>query len=148
MDKSKLKRLISLQEGYRQFAYDDATGLSVHGKGKISIGYGRNLEEKGISPIEADMMLDNDIDYFMQQLESKLDFFDKLDEVRKAVLVDMAFNLGIKGLLEFKNMISFMEKKNYIEASKQLLDSDAARHLVKRYNDLAIMLVSGEWVFA
>jgi GH24 family phage-related lysozyme (muramidase) len=48
----KCKNLLKSQEGFRQFPYKDTTG-------NTTIGYGRNLEVRGIFQEEAGMMLDN-----------------------------------------------------------------------------------------
>lgn len=70
--------------------------------GKLTIGIGRNLEDRGISQKEAYAMLEQDIVDCEQQLIDEIpQGYTKLDEVRQSVLLNMCFNLGIKGLLEF-----------------------------------------------
>jgi lysozyme len=147
MDMQKLKKLITMQEGYRQFPYDDATGLSVQAPhGKITIGIGRNIQDKGIDITEADKMLEDDLNYLVPKLKAALPYFDNLGDVRQGVLVDIAFNLGFNGLMEFKNMLALIEQQKFHEASLELLNSKAANQLPRRYKDNATMLDAGEWV--
>ena len=77
--------------------------------GKLTIGIGRNLDDRGISQKEAYAMLERDIlDFEKQLLEEIPDVYNGLDEVRQSVLLNMCFNLGIKGLLGFKNTLDFI----------------------------------------
>jgi len=74
--------------------------------GKLTIGVGRNLDDRGISEEEAFYLLDNDIADCVTDLQSHLSWFNRLDDVRKAVLVDMCFNLGIGRMMKFENMLA------------------------------------------
>jgi lysozyme len=77
--------------------------------GKLTIGIGRNLDDWAISQTEAYVLLDNDLHNCEQQLLDEIpEIYNGLDEVRKLVLLSMCFNLGIKGLLEFKNILAFI----------------------------------------
>src|SRR5713101_3726055 len=62
--------------------------------GKLTIGVGRNLDDRGISEDEAAMLLDNDIRFVWKELSRVLPGFTLLDETRQNVLMDMCFNLG------------------------------------------------------
>ena len=55
MDRQLLRSQLERHEGLRLKPYRDTVG-------KLTVGYGRNLEDVGISRDEADFMLDNDID--------------------------------------------------------------------------------------
>ncbi len=66
--------------------------------GKLTIGIGRNLEDRGISQKEAYAMLERDILDFEQQLLNEIpDVYNGLDEVRQSVLLNMCFNLESRG---------------------------------------------------
>jgi lysozyme len=112
---------------------------------KLTIGVGRNLEAKGISEDEALFMLDNDIVYFEEQLRVRLPSFRDITPCRQAVLVNMAFNLGVNGLLNFKKMLNALENEDFTEASAQLLNSRYAVQVGNRAHELAEQLQSGEW---
>lgn len=124
MDLQKLKQSIKKHEGLRLKPYQCP-------KGKTTIGYGRNLTDNGITQIEADSMLDRDLLNTKLELEDSIKFFHKLDDVRQNVLIEMAFNMGLPNLLEFKNTLKFMEKSDFINASIEMLDSAWHRDFVK-----------------
>lgn len=134
----KLKKLIKLHEGYRQFAYQDTVG-------KLTVGIGRNLEDKGVTETEALMMLDNDIAYFIDRLQIQLPFFNGLDEVRRAVLINMCFNLGINGLLCFVKTLKLIDERKYNLAADEMLNSKWATQVGDRAIELSDMMKTGQW---
>jgi lysozyme len=134
----KLKVLLMNQEAFRQFPYTDTTG-------NLTIGYGRNLISRGISETEASNLLDDDITYFSDKLNQTFTFFDKLDPVRQVVLVDMCFNLGFNGLLQFKNMISAISSKKFMEAAYYMVNSKAYSQDTERYKQLVYMMETGKF---
>lgn len=97
----------------------DHLNLGVYDKHSII----SKLEQRGITKEESRYLLSNDIDYFIAELTKSLTWFEKLPETAKIVLVDMAFNLGVNGLLKFKNTLALTEKGQYISASKEMLNS-------------------------
>ena len=135
--RSKLKNLLTLHESYRQFPYVDTTG-------HVTIGIGRNLSTRGVSTSEALSLLDDDIFYFTSKLSNILPYFNDLDYSRQIVLVDMCFNLGVNGLLEFSQMLSAIEMKDWNKAADEILNSKAAHQDVNRYEQLAYIMKTGE----
>lgn len=113
--------------------------------GKLTIGVGRNLEDRGITKSEAMYLLSNDIADVIHQLKEKLPVFNVLDQTRQDVLVDMAFNMGVGGLLEFKNTLASIEKGHYRKASKQMLQSKWAKQVPNRAGELSEMMKTGEY---
>lgn len=110
-----LKRAIILHEGMKLKPYKDTVG-------KLTIGIGRNLDDCGISEDEALSMLDHDLTRCQLEL-LQYKWYSELDEVRKGVLIELVFNMGLTKVLMFKNMISFLSIKDYENAAKELLDS-------------------------
>ena len=100
--------------------------------GKLTIGYGRNLEANGISRSEANMLLANDIHNSIFQCEKNILYFKELSDNVQEVLVDMCFNMGIGGLLGFKNMLTAIAKGDFEEAKRELLNSNYAKQLPGR----------------
>lgn len=129
--------LLKLHEGLKLKPYRDTVG-------KLTIGYGRNLDDVGITVEEATRMLHHDIAQCIKQLET-LAAFSGLDEVRRAVLIDMTFNLGFAGILGFKKMWKAIEAGNYDRAADEMLDSRWARQVGQRSVRLARMMKTGEW---
>lgn len=111
---------------------------------KTSIGYGRNLDDNGISIYEAEMLLQNDVNHILRQLETVI-WYMLLDDVRKAVIVNMAYNMGIQGMLGFKKMIAAIQKQDWETAAKEMLDSDYGRELKTRATELSKQLETGKW---
>ncbi len=112
--------------------------------GALTIGVGRNLDARGISKAEAMYMLDNDLKECINQLQTHLsDIYVTLNETRRLVLVNMCFNLGIFGLLQFRKTIAFLRAKDYESASKEMLNSKWATQVGNRAKELAEMMRKG-----
>jgi lysozyme len=134
--RAKIHRILLAHEGSRSYPYTDTVG-------KITIGIGRNLTDRGISQSEIDFLLENDIDYFLSYLVKTYTWFSKLPEGKQAALVDMCFNLGTKGFSEFKLMLNSLSASDFKSAAQQMLDSKWASQVGQRANDLASMIRSG-----
>ncbi len=111
--------------------------------GKLTIGVGRNLEDKGISHDEAMMLLRNDIAEVTAQLE-RFDWFRALGPVRRKVLIDMCFNLGMAGLMGFKQMIEALKRADYERAADEMVSSKWYRQVGERGRRLERMMRTGE----
>lgn len=110
-------------EGFVRYAYLDS-------KGYWTIGHGRCIDARvggGITQTEAGMLLRNDIANTIAQLDAVMLWWVSLDDVRARVLVDMAFNMGIAGLLEFHKMLGHVERGEWDAAADDMLDSNYAR---------------------
>jgi lysozyme len=127
--------LIKTHEGLRLNVYQCTAG-------KKTIGYGRNLDDNGISKDEADFMLRNDVKETISCLE-RYEWFNGLNNARRIAMIDMTFNLGLTRLLYFKKMIAAINARDYTEASKQMLDSRWARQVGNRATTLAKMMANG-----
>jgi lysozyme len=130
----------------QQIKSDEGERLRVYKctKGKNTIGYGRNLDDNGISKQEAEMLLINDLHRVEEGLQ-RHDLIDGHDYVRRAVLYNMAFQLGINGLLGFTNMIAAYRIKDYRTAAEEMLDSLWATQTPKRAKRLSDQMLTGEW---
>ena len=134
---SMAKKLLQKHEGLRLRPYIDTTGNET-------IGYGRNLKAEGISASEAEHLLANDIVNHYKALTDNLPWFKSLDDVRQLALLDMCFNLGIDGLLRFKNMLEAIEKQQWTRAAICALSSKWATQVHGRAVDISNMLQTGE----
>ena len=113
--------------------------------GKLTIGIGRNLDDRGISQKEAYAMLERDIQDCEQWLIDEIpEVYNKLDEVRQSVLLNMCFNLGIKGLLEFKNTLSFIGAGDWERAANNMLASKWAKQVGMRAIELSELMRKGK----
>jgi lysozyme len=133
--RSKLRLILLKHEGYETHPYVDT-------EKKITIGIGRNLTDNGIRPTEIDMMFFNDTEYFYHFLDNRFDWFAELNEARQIALIDFCF-IGTHKFLEFKKMIAALARKDYESAANEVLDSDYAKQVGQRANDIAEILRSG-----
>lgn len=133
VDMRSLTEQLILHEGLRQNPYYCTAG-------KLTIGVGRNLEAVGISKSEAMFMLENDIIRVMSELDEHLPWWRDLSQVRRHVLVDMAFNLGIFGLMKFQNALKAMQEERWADAAVEMLDSRWAQQVGNRAKTLANMM--------
>lgn len=132
---------IKEDEGCVLYAYDDHLGYST-------IGYGRLIDRRkggGISQDEAEYLLNNDIDRVMDELSWKLSWYDTLDDARQAVLLNMAFQLGVAGLLKFKNTLAYIEAGDYENAAANMLKSKWATQTPARAKRMADQMRTGQW---
>lgn len=112
--------------------------------GKLTIGYGRNLEDNGIYDKEADMMLANDLVHIKRDLKAVFGWrVEKMSDSREAAFLDMLYNMGLGVFLEFKKMIAAVKADNWEEAAKQALDSEWAKQVGQRAITDAEMIRKG-----
>lgn len=136
MSFSNLRAMLIRHEGIRLKAYKDT-------EGKLSIGVGRNIEELGITQLEALMMLDNDIKRVVNEAADKFDWYKSMNIPRQDVLLSMLFNLGMPKLLEFKAMLSALSFQNYEKAADEMLNSAWANQVGERATELATVMRRG-----
>lgn len=138
---SKLQKLVEQDEGRVPYAYQDSLGYWT-----IGVGF---LIDKRKGARVPDAVINFWFEYEMSQTEAALraalPWVATLDEVRYAVLANMAYNLGVPGLLKFKNTLSMIEGGRYADASSAMLDSLWASQVKGRAKRLAEMMRSGEW---
>lgn len=113
--------------------------------GKRTIGYGRNLDDKGITEFEANWMLEFDLEQCIQDLRRNFPFFQSLTDARKAVLIDMRLQMGGKGFRSFKRMLAAVARGDYSDAAHELLDSKYAIQTPARAENNAHILRTGEF---
>jgi lysozyme len=131
--------LIKKHEGLKLKPYIDTVG-------KITIGYGRNLDDVGITELEAEILLEHDVERAVLGLSHCFIWYPNLDDVRKAVLIDMVFNLGIQGFLTFIMTIKHLSREEYDLAADTMLDSKWAHQVGGRALELSEMMRTGQWL--
>lgn len=133
-----LKKTLIRDEGERLKLYKCTAG-------KLTIGIGRNIEDRGISKDESDLMFNNDIKGVIDGLRSSFLFFDELSPIRQLVLANMAFNLGKTRLLKFKKFIAALAVRDYTLAASEMMDSDWSKQVGERAKRLERMMLTGEY---
>lgn len=132
---TNLKEWIKHHEALRLQLYLDTVG-------KQTIGWGRNIEDNGISKEEADFMFDNDFARCQRELAPFPWYTNQPQNVQDA-LMNMCFNLGIAKLLGFRKMIMALTAKDYTKAAIEALDSKWAGQVGQRAKDVALMMRQG-----
>jgi len=157
MDRDLLVHQLKRDEGTgptrdgRLLPYWDCCGKTIGqcrcpSRGLLTIGYGRNLEANGISYAEAELLLQHDIDSTIRDLIVKLPWFEAIEPVRQAVLVNMGLNLGVHKLTAFKQTLAAVQRGDYEAAAIGMLQSAWAEQVGDRALRLAEMMRTGRWV--
>lgn len=143
--KQELTRQLKADEGVKAQAYQDHLGF-------WTIGVGRLIDARktgsGLRPSEIDMLLQNDIDDRIEALTRRLPWFQNLDDARKGVLLNMSFQLGVDGLMGFKNTLAMVESGDYMGAARNMMQSKWAGQTPARAARMAEQLRTGRWQFA
>ena len=129
-----MEALLAQQEGFRATPYRDSRGF-------LTIGYGTNLDA-GITRAQAEALMRCQLDANEPALLA-FPWFAGLDPVRRGVVENMAYNMGVAGVLTFTDMISAIEAKDWPEAARQMLASDWAVQVGDRAKVLATIMETG-----
>lgn len=131
-----LKSMIRADEGLKLEPYQDTDG-------NWTIGYGTNLHE--FDKDDAEYFLNKRIQQAIQYLLTFI-WYRSLNDARKAVLVNMVYNMGQPRFSKFVKLIGALAKKDFDLAADEILDSNAARKLPNRYQRLTKMMRAGCWL--
>jgi lysozyme len=150
MNTQRVIEQLKRHEGLRLYVYDDATGREIRKGSRVqghpTIGVGRLLTSaRGLSTIEIEMLLENDIEVVVDELNRNIPWWNELNEARQAVMVNLCFNLGWPRLSLFENMLDAAEKGNWDRASDELMDSKWFRQVGLRGLELVEQLRTGAW---
>ena len=130
-----LKERIKKHEGKRFEPYEDSLGI-------LTVGYGRNLKDVPFSQDEIDLMFDNDFKRASDGAES-LEPYYFLDEIRRGVLIEMVFQMGVQGVSRFKKFLRAACDGDYARAAEEMLDSKWAKQTPERARELAKTFLRG-----
>lgn len=126
--------LVKASEGFRSLLYDDKTDAVIEPgtfvKGNPTVGYGFALAKQGLSVTEATFLLQNRLAVAFAAAQHAVGaaLWAKLDPIRQAALVDMAYTLGGAGLMEFHQMIAALGAGDWNNASLEVRASLWARN--------------------
>jgi lysozyme len=118
-ERAAVRAQLRVDEGFVPHAYQDSLGY-------WTIGIGRLIDKRkggGISEDEAEMLLNNDLAKIEGELLGELPWVAGLDSVRKQVLANMAFNLGLPTLLTFRATLAAVKAGDYAKAADQMAAS-------------------------
>ena len=132
----ELRDQLVRHEGLRLKPYRDTAG-------KLTLGVGRNLDGVGISEAEAFALLAADVARAGAGLDARLPWWRGLDPVRRDVLVDMAFNMGVETLCGFVSTLAAVQERRFGGAADGMLRSAWAGQVKGRATELAAMMRTG-----
>ena len=120
---------------------------------RLTIGYGHNLDANPVPGIsgrlsdnQADRLLAADVLSIQEKLAANLPWIEALNGPRYAVLVNMAFTMGVSGLLGFKKTLAFTRVGDFRNAAREMLRSKwAKKQAVKRALELSVQMETGTW---
>lgn len=113
--------------------------------GRLTIGVGRNLTDKGITTAEAMYLLGNDISESVLDLQDIFEGgFYRLPEIVQRTLIDMRFNLGSKGFRGFRKLIAAINLGNFNLAAREMEGSNWYNQVGGRSKTLVKMMRKAE----
>lgn len=128
-------------EGEVLHAYQDHLGF-------WTIGIGILIDKRkggGLRPEESEFIFRNRLKLLESELNDRLPWITRLDPARRGVLVNMAFQMGVAGLLGFKNTLAMIEAGKYQDAAKAMLQSKWATQTPARAQRLSNQMATGDW---
>lgn len=133
----KIRDQLTEDEGFSPTPYKDS-------KGFLTIGFGFNLEKQGLPMSVALEWLDLLMFNIESQLSRNISFWNDLNDARKGVLINMAYQMGIGGLMNFHDMLKALGSKDYVGAANEMKDSVWYKEFTARASRLIKIMLSGE----
>jgi len=134
----RLLKIVEENECYRQCVYQCSAD-------KNTIGIGFNLDDVGLSLDESRVILKMRLEHISESLHNELPWLYEVGKTRISALCDMAYQMGITGLLGFKKSLALMESGDYYAASVEFLNSNWARQTPARAHKITGIISSGEY---
>lgn len=134
-----------LAKELRRDEHDGQDGSGVVYKcpaGKLTVGFGHNIEDNPISARVAEMILQDDIGQTLADCE-RLDYFHTLSDVRKRVIMNMMFNMGMYTFLKFKRMAGAIRAQDWELAADEMMNSRWYNQVGDRAKRLVNMMREG-----
>lgn len=138
MNYQPLFEQIKLHEGLRLHVYKCTGGANT-------IGYGFNLDKRAITEEIAEQLMYLVLADIEESLEKHNLLGAKHGDARRAVLINMAYQMGVNGLLMFRNAISAYRMQDYETCASEMLDSKWATQTPARAQVLAEQMRKGEY---
>lgn len=120
VDRAKMAAQLEEEEGYRRYPYKDSLGYETIGIGRC---IDARLYGEGITHMEAVYLLENNIEEGEHELTLNVSWWQGMSEVRRRVLLDMWFNMGMERLSKFRNTLAAMQRGNLSAAVEGMKNS-------------------------
>jgi len=142
IDVNQVARRLHEDEGFVPHAYEDTEGY-------LTIGDGILIDKRrggGITAEESLYLLRNRIVQRESLCRARFPWFARQDVVRQQVIVCMSYQLGVNGVANFRRMVAAIERADFVDAAKEMLDSTWAKQTPARAKCMATMMERGEWI--
>ncbi len=137
----QLAKQLKRDEGLVLHAYEDSEGW-------LTIGFGRLIDQRkggGITEHEALFLFTNDLDKVRTGVLKHLPWASSLDEARLGVLLNMAFQMGVEGLLGFAQTLAEVKARNWEGAARGMKRSKWFQQTPMRAERLITQMKTGVW---
>lgn len=137
-------------DSYEQLKRDESEVLHAYQDhlGFWTIGVGILIDKRkggGLLPEESEFIFRNRLQILNAELDKRLPWISRLDPVRRGVLINMAFQMGVAGLLAFRDTLALVSAGKYQDAAKEMLRSKWAAQTPARAQRLSNQMESGVW---
>ncbi len=144
----KCRTMLKLDEGARDFPYDDRTGRRVTADiGNVTIGVGRNLDINPLSRAAIDFLLNEDIDTAMDAAFTVFIDFEHYEPNRQLAIINMIFNMGIGRFRQFTKLIQAVKNKDWAQAAYEAAHSYWYSQVGDRAKRVVSMLLNNEYPY-
>ena len=126
----KLIDSIKQHEGYVKRVYKDSLGIDT-------IGYGFAIKDLELDQDICDMILDRKLKDLEKMVNSKFNWYRYMPPKIKNVVIEMCYQLGVTGFSNFRKTITFLQNKQFHDASVEMLDSRWAEQTPVRAKELS-----------
>lgn len=136
MDIQRITETLKIQEGFRREAYKDHLGF-------LTIGFGRMIDKRlggGITEREATILLENDIANVIRELDRALPWVRSIKSPADEAVVNMAFQMGLPRLQQFRKTLEHLKAGRYQEAAAEALDSRWAQQTPNRAREVVDLI--------
>lgn len=130
MVSNELLNSIKTNEGFRSKVYEDTLGFDT-------IGYGFAIKDLVLDEDIALIILTRKLENLVSRIEDKFDWFCGMPNLVQDVIIEMCYQLGISGFSKFRKTIGYLQTKQWVRASIEMLDSKWARQTPNRAKHLS-----------
>ncbi len=128
---------IKQHEGYRSKVYKDSLGIDT-------IGYGFAIKDLELDEDICDIILDRKIKELATRVNRTFSWYRYMPQTIRDVVMNMCYQLGVGGFSKFRKTISFLQNKQFHDASEEMLDSLWARQTPNRAKELSKIVKEAE----
>ena len=121
---------IKEHEGFVAIVYKDSLGIDT-------IGYGFAIKDLELDEDICSMILERKLENLICRVDNKFSWYKFMPQEIKDVVIEMCYQLGVGGFSKFKKTISYLQNKQWEDASIEMLDSLWARQTPNRAEELS-----------